>query len=246
MSNSLGCKDSNVFCCGRPDIYNKYLTKTNRQKFEKLLFTILKNKEFVYNVIKIRKMARSYYNNQKNYCTVFNMNKVEGGSGRLNVFLNYTDNTDKNSIDFNRRTFLTRVVDLLPAIWSCHLTKAPGFKKLSAWKNYTKESGTPYPKLLPFCSTDEANLSDNEKIIKKYVEYGNFFTEVVSALKFAITTFSERREYCKVFHVPAFLDEDNKGYKITLTGDELRILHCFYLRNNVRYSGVAQNKLPGI
>ena len=59
-----------------------------KTKFQRLVFTIFNKKKFIYNAIKARKMARSYYNNQKNFCTSFNMSDVTGGSGKLNIYLN--------------------------------------------------------------------------------------------------------------------------------------------------------------
>lgn len=243
-------KKKNNYCCGNPKVIHDYINdcnlpkRTNKQKFEKLFYTIMANKSFVFNVMRARKMARDYYNKRKNFCIVFDMNKVKCGSGKLSLYLNYPDcNTNElhNTNDFNSKTFLMRVVPLLPSIWGCY---SKHFNALSSWNNYTKEKGTPYPKVPPFCNYGKIALSENEKILVDYMNIAGFFTDLFSSLNFSVSNFNQRRNYCKVFNVPKLLDTDCVGYKIRLNGEELRMLQCLYLRNTPYYYNKIQSKLP--
>ena len=137
-----------------------------------------------------------------------------------------------------------RVVPTLPSIWACKANLSSKYKRLSSFKNYYKESGTPYPKTLPFCTDNNVPLSANELILQKYMKHTDLFTEIFSSFKFASENHTQRREYCKIFKIPADLDSDNVGYKIRLSGDELRMLHCIYLRNISTYINKGLVKLP--
>ena len=244
--NCSNFKSTNNYCCGTPQVvkcYNEGLVNCNMKKFERLVFNILKHKAFIYNVIRARKMARSYYNNRKNFCITFNMSEVTCGSGKLALYLNYPDCIKPevfSTSDYSKRTYLMRIVPLLPSIWGC---SAKHFPKLSSWENYYKENGTSYNKVLPFCSDPTVPLTDNEKILKDFMDNADFFTDLLSSFNFSVSNFNERKEYCKVYHVPKMLDPDCKGYKVRLNGEELRMLQCLYLRNTPYFKNRNGSKI---
>ena len=153
----------NNYCCGTPEVVKCFKREfTNQEKmsvFVKLIMTLWKYKQFIFNVLKARNMARSYYNSRKNYCITFNMNNVRCGSGRLILYLNYPDCNSPEVLkiqDYNRSTYLMRVVNLLPVVWGC-----------------TTKSGIPYSscsKSMKSCSgkLNISDLEDNEKNIKRF------------------------------------------------------------------------------
>jgi len=79
-------------CCATNKTVQNFYTcvASNKEASDKVqlltfFYQILKHSDFIYDVIRAKKMAREYYNRGKNYCVVLNMNKVSGGSGRLNL-----------------------------------------------------------------------------------------------------------------------------------------------------------------
>ena len=50
------------------------------------------------------------------------MNNVTGGSGRIILYLNYPDCKSPELTrleDFNKYTYLLRIINLLPSMWGC-------------------------------------------------------------------------------------------------------------------------------
>lgn len=236
----------NNWCCGTKEVVTCYTKEKNTNsklvKFEKLLKKIWRHKKFLFNVMRARKMARSYYNSHKNFCISYNMSEVSCGSGRLTLYLNYPDcNSPEISTlqNYNKYTYLMRVVPRLPYMWSC-TAKGNPFPKLSSWKNYVKESGK-YT-VLPFCNPQNAKLEKNEIILKQYLENADFFTDLFSSFNFSVSSHNSRKEYCKIFKVPGFLSSDCLPYKVRLSGDQLRMLQCMLLRNAP--SMISKKKLP--
>ena len=204
--------------------------KADKAKLITLFYQILKNSDFIYDVIRAKKMAREYYNRRKNYCVVLNMNKVDGGSGRLNLYLNSL--VCGTEVDYSKRTYLMRVVKGLPTLWACD--------------NKKSADGVQYPGKPSYCNMMNQNLSTNEQIAFYYMKYSNFFVNVLSAFKYAIVNYAQFKNYCRVFTIPKELTTNCVGgSRAKFTGDELKMLYCRYLKNSpvMRTVGKLPNPL---
>jgi|LakMenE01Jun11ns_1017448.scaffolds.fasta_scaffold9860812_2 hypothetical protein len=216
----------NNSCCGDKPTnlnyynkdYNQYNNINNKRKLTKLIFTTLKYSRLIYTIAGAVKMARSYYNQNKNYCVSINMSSINNGNGKLTLYLNPSCTVSKN--DLNTRTYLTRVFDQLPTLWGCY--------------DYLNNP-------ISFCKTPYENLTNNEKILRYYMKHTDFFVNLLSALKQSIYDYAKYKDYCKVFTVPKYFSSDKTQYKVGLTGKEMKMLYCMYLRNS---SGNSSDKLP--
>jgi len=244
-------------CCGteetrnklwnnKDDCFNHLNPKSKKQDFVNLILNILVNARVIYNIIRAKKMARKYYNEIKKYCVVIGTNRIQGGSGSLNLYLNKVPCDFSNT---NRNTHLMRLLDGLPSLWACFADNVndryprlqPG--ALNVWGNYSTKGATPYNRRLPFCTGTSKQLSANEERVAQYMKHADFFTDLLSSLKTAFVNYANHKFYCKVFRIPAFLNSDNKSHKVYLTGKELKMIYCTYLRLE-RIGGLPTGKLP--
>ena len=215
--------ETDSYCCARKETIDNFYkcvvnnhVRSSKQQITNLFYSILRNSNFIYDVVRARKMAREYYNRRKNYCVVLNMNQVKGGSGKLNLYLN--SQVCNREIDYNKRTYLMRVVKGLPTLWSCPDKKS--------------KDGVQYPNKPAFCNFLNQNLSTNEKIANLYMKHSSFFLNVLSAFKYAIVNYAEFKNYCRVFDVPKeFTTGCTGAVKAKFTGQELKMIYCNYLRN---------------
>jgi len=249
-NGTINCdKPISDFCCGTPTVVKCYEMNKNEKilEFQNLLGSIWRNKSFIDKILTVRKLARKYYNQHKNYCINFNMNNVTGGSGRIILYLNYPDCKSPELTrleDFNKYTYLLRIINLLPSMWGC-TDKGHLFPKLLSWKNYTKDNGTPYNKVLPFCSnTSNMPLQPNELLLKNFIDNIKFFNDIFQSFHYSTSYHNERKYYCKIFTIPAFLSKNGKSFKIKLNGDEIRMLECLLLRGKLQYKIGVSKKIP--
>jgi hypothetical protein len=230
LAASSGC------CATNKTVQNFYTcVASNKEASDKvqlltLFYQILKHSDFIYDVIRAKKMAREYYNRRKNYCVVLNMNKVSGGSGRLNLYLNPL--VCARNIDYSQRTYLMRVLKGLPTLWAC--------------PNKNSNDGIQYPNKPVFCNATSQDLSTNEQIAYYYMKYSDFFVNVLSAFKYAIVNYAQFKNYCKVFTIPTELTSNCVGgVRAKFTGEELKMIYCNYLKNTAaaRIAGKLPNPL---
>ena len=97
--------------------------------------------------------------------------------------------------------------------------------------------------LLPksWSSNNNTALQNNELILKAFINNIKFLTDIKLAFNFSKSFHTERKHYCKTFTVPGFLSNDGNSYKITLNGDEIRMIQCLLLRGQLMSSF---NKIP--
>ena len=222
--NCCEIKKKNNYCCGTPEVvdcFKKEIIKQDKlNHFILLLKTLWRHKQFIFNVLKARNMARSYYNSRKNYCITFNMNEITCGSGKLILYLNYPDCNSPELLknpNYNKTTYLMRVVNLLPVVWGC--TTKSGIPNSSCSKSMLS------------CSSQLSisSLEPNERILRDFITNSDFFAQIFEALELSVSSFNAGKFYCKVFTVPGFLS-NCKSYKVKLTGEQLRMLQCLLLR----------------
>jgi hypothetical protein len=243
----------NNFCCGDTETINNFYNPdcnqfnniSNKKKLSSLILTILRHSRLIYKIAQTKKMSREYYNQHKSFCTTLNTRLIEGGTKTLNLYLNQDCNLDFQAGSEN--TYVMRLVAGLPSMWSCYATKGgvsyprlkPGPKN-NLWANYGLGGATPYSKVLPFCSNEKIPLSENEKRIKYYMDNSDFLVSTLSALKNSIYTYAKHKDLCKVFKVPKYMSPNGVSYKASLTGKEMKMLYCLYLRRQ----GCGASKLP--
>ena len=217
----------NNSCCGDENTnlnyYNPNCNTWNnmgkKRRLTRLIFTTLKYSRLIYTIAGAVKMARKYYNQRRNYCVSINMSSINGGNGKLTLYLNQECTVTNNNL--GTRTYLTRVIGGLPTLWGCN--------------NFSNNP-------LPDCNRGGlVGLTRNERILRYYVRHSDFFVNLLSALKRSIYDYAKHKDYCKVFTVPKYFSDNGRSYKATLTGKEMKMLYCMYLRNS---SGGAGRLLP--
>lgn len=231
-TNYPGCDKfvpENNVCCGDEETNLNYYNplclsekrnkKSNKQELTKLIFTTLKYSRTIYSIANAIKLARKYYNQNKDFCVSINMGAIEGGSGKLTLYLNQNCTIDNTNL--NHLTFLTRIIKGLPTLWGCN--------------NFSSNP-------LSFCNKGRlVGLQKNEKILMYYMRHSDFFVNLLYALKNSIYTYAKHKNYCKVFNVPKYLSPYKESYKVSLSGKEMKMLYCMYLRHS---SGSSYTRLP--
>ena len=220
--------EKNNFCCGDNKTNTEFLSKecnpyqsvSRKSEFADLVLNVLKHARLIYKIVETKKMARDYYNKHKHYCTTLNVSEIQGGSGKIDLYLN--SECEVTNQNLNQRTFVTRLVAGLPTLWACTAPKTP-----QNLKTYN------------FCPHTLVPLTENEKRIQYYMKHSNFLVNLLYTLKNSIYTYANNREYCKVFNVPAKFSSNGQHYRVKLTGKELKMLYCLYLRGQ----GAPQNRL---
>lgn len=166
--------NNNNWCCGRQKTVNCYtLAKNTNSKlvnFEALLIKIWKHKKFLFNVMRARKMARDYRNKNKNFCISYNMSAVSCGEGKLTMYLNYNGcNSPENLtvMNFNKYSFLTRVVSLLPSVWSISAQNTPLQKNEIILKDFI-ENADFFTKLFSSFNFSTSNYNAGKEYCKVF------------------------------------------------------------------------------
>ena len=224
----------NNFCCGDEKTNTEFLNKecnpyqnvTKKAEFADLVFNILRHSRLIYDILWLRKWPKNYFNNDKFFCSTINLNQIMGGSGKMKVYSLDELCVRTPNADFNK---ITSVKRLNPRGRIQCATKDKAFLK----------QRFPLSDLL--CPVIQVPLTDNEKILAYYMLKGDFLLNVLYSLKNSIYQYAKHKFYCKVFTVPAKFSSNGKSYKIKLTGKELKMLYCLYLRHQGR---PQNNKLP--
>ncbi len=190
-----------------------------------LFYAILQNQQFLDVILRLKNMARHYYNsNRKNFCSTVNLSSVSGfSSERITVYLPTAGGlltTDPGYVDydFNHRTLLMRVLPtgVLPTNWS-------DVVGVSA-------------------SVPVSMLTDNEKIIYMYMKNADFFTRVLQLFKNSFEYYSTDRFECYTIIFPSdFYPGTLQERTFTITSNYLRDIYRNFLANP-RY--IPYNALP--
>lgn len=220
--------EKNNFCCGDDKTNTEFLSKecnpyqnvTKKAEFADLVFNILKHSRLIYDILWIKKWPRNYRNNNKFFCSTINLNEITGGKGKIKVYSLDELCVRNPNANFNK---ITSVLRLSP------------FVRLRCASNKIKS----FPLTNILCPSISVPLTNNEKILQNYLLNGDFLLNVLFSLKNSIYQYAKHKYYCKVFKVPANFSSNKKSYKVKLTGKELKMLYCLYLRGQ----GVTKNKL---
>ncbi len=182
-----------------------------------LFYAILQNQKFLDVILRLKNMARHYYNsNRKNFCSTVNLSSVSGfSSERITVFLPTTGGNLLNdpcyitNYDYNHQTLLMRLLPtgVLPTNWSDQVGSS--------------------------ASVPVNMLTDNEKVLYMYIKNADFFTRTLQLFKNSFEYYSTDRYQCFVVKFPSDLYPGTDAERtFTITSDYLRNIYRNFLANS--------------
>ncbi len=180
-----------------------------------LFYAILQNQQFLDFILRLKNMARNYYNqSRKNFCSTINLAPISGySSERITVYLptaggNLVNDPCYINYDYSHKTLLMRILPdgTLPTNWSDVVGQS---------------ASIPY-----------GVLTDNEKVIYTYIKNADFFTRVLQLFKNSFQYYSTDKYQCFVLVFPSDLYPGTKEERtFTITSDYLRNIYRNFLAN---------------
>lgn len=182
-----------------------------------LFYAILQNQKFLDVILRLKNMARQYYNsNRKNFCSTVNLSSVNGFSNeRITVYLPATGGNLLNdpcyisNYNYNYQTLLMRILpeNVLPTNWSNMIGQS---------------ASVPY-----------GTLTNNEQVIYMYIKNADFFTRILQLFKNSFQYYATDKYQCFVVKFPEDLYNGTEEERtFTITSDYLRNIYRNYLANN--------------
>ncbi len=199
---------------------NSTVTLTN---ITPLLYAILQNQQYLDVILRLKNMARNYYNrSRKHFCSTVNLSSVSGfNQERITIFLPAAGGVLTNdplyvnySADYSKNTLLMRVLPtgVLPTTWGDSINRTTG--------------------VVESISVPVNMLTDNEKVIYMYIKNADFFTRVLNLFKNSFQYYTDQKYQCYTLVFPSDLYEGTQQERtIVITSDYLRAIYRNYLAN---------------
>lgn len=186
-----------------------------------LFYAILQNQQFLDIILRLKNMARNYYNqSRKNFCSTVNLASVNGfGSERITIYLPTAGGlltTDPLYVnyDYTHRTLLMRILPdgVLPTKWSDTINRTTG--------------------VVESASVPVNLLTDNEKVIYMYIKNADFFTRVLQLFKNSFQYYSDQKFQCYKLVFPSdFYEGTEQERTFTITTEYMRNIYRNFLAN---------------
>jgi hypothetical protein len=180
-----------------------------------LFYAILQNQKYLDVILRLKNTARHYYNSsRKNFCSTVNLSPVLGfNQERITVFLPtaggiLTRDPCYVNYDYTHNTLLMRVLPtgVLPTNWSDVVGES---------------ASVPY-----------GMLTNNEKVIFKYIQHADFYTRILQLFKNSFQYYATDKYQCFVVKFPADLYSGSEQERtFTITSDYLRTIYRNFLAN---------------
>ncbi len=197
-----------------PNIYNLN-SSAQITNITPLFYAILQNQKFLDIILRLKNMARNYYNSsRKNFCSTVNLASVSNFTQeRITIYLPTAGGiltTDPAYVDYDysHRTLLMRILPtgVLPTNWSDVVGQS--------------------------ASVPVASLTDNEKVIYMYIKNADFFTRVLQLFKNSFEYFNQQKFQCYKLVFPSDFYEGTEAERtFTITSDFLREIYRNFLKN---------------
>ncbi len=180
-----------------------------------LFYSILQNQQYLDIILRLKNMARNYYNqSRKNFCSTVNLSSVNGfDQERITIYLPTAGGiltTDPGYVnyDYNHRTLLMRILPtgVLPTNWSDAVGQS--------------------------ASVPVNMLTDNEKVVYMYIKNADFFTRVLQLFKNSFQYYDQQKFQCYKLVFPSdFYSGTESERTFTITTEYLRNIYRNYLAN---------------
>jgi hypothetical protein len=180
-----------------------------------LFYAILQNQQYLDIILRLKNMARNYYNqSRKNFCSTINLSSVDGfNQERITIYLPTAGGiltTDPAYVDYdyNHRTLLMRILPtgVLPTNWSDVVGQS--------------------------ASVPVNMLTDNEKVVYMYIKNADFFTRVLQLFKNSFQYYSDQKFECKKIIFPSdFYEGTEQERTFIITTEYMRTIYRNFLAN---------------